>query len=95
VSRFPTTRGSVVSLFFAYLVARMQGKYYYEIMLPGAIVGLPTGDQEVEVTKYYDDLSQYNMSTLYVWVLLLYGQPIRHYSLKGEKICPRKFCKSI
>ena len=35
--------GTVVSLFFAYLVARMQGKYYFEIMLPGAIVGLLTG----------------------------------------------------
>jgi hypothetical protein len=35
--------GTVLSLFFAYLVARMQGKYYFEIMLPGAIVGLLTG----------------------------------------------------
>ena len=35
--------GTVVSLFFAFLIARMQGKYYFEIMLPGAIVGLLTG----------------------------------------------------
>jgi Na+/pantothenate symporter len=35
--------GTLVSLFFAFLVARMQGKYYFEIMLPGAIVGLLTG----------------------------------------------------
>lgn len=35
--------GTVVSLFFAFLIARMQGKYYFEIMLPGAIVGFLTG----------------------------------------------------
>ncbi|MEO6325862.1 MAG: hypothetical protein ABIT01_08360 [Thermoanaerobaculia bacterium] len=35
--------GTFVSLMFAYLVARMQGKYYFEIMLPGALVGLLTG----------------------------------------------------
>jgi hypothetical protein len=35
--------GIAVSLFFAYLVAAMQGKYYFEIMLPGAIVGLIVG----------------------------------------------------
>ena len=35
--------GTILSLLFAYLVARMQGKYYFEIMLPGAIVGLLTG----------------------------------------------------
>jgi hypothetical protein len=28
---------------FAFFVANMQGKYYFEIMLPGAIVGLLTG----------------------------------------------------
>ena len=35
--------GTVASLIFAFLVAQMQGKYYFEIMLPGAIVGLLTG----------------------------------------------------
>lgn len=35
--------GTVVGLLFAYLIAHMQGKYYFEIMLPGAIVGLLTG----------------------------------------------------
>ena len=35
--------GLVVSLFFAYLVAAMQGKYYFEIMLPGAILGVIVG----------------------------------------------------
>ncbi|MFI5182709.1 MAG: hypothetical protein ACHQPI_15120 [Thermoanaerobaculia bacterium] len=35
--------GTVLGLLFAYFVARMQGKYYFEIMLPGAIVGLLTG----------------------------------------------------
>jgi hypothetical protein len=35
--------GVVVSTFFAYLVAAMQGKYYVEIMAPGAIVGLIVG----------------------------------------------------
>lgn len=35
--------GTALSLLFAFLVARMQGKYYFEIMLPGAIVGLLTG----------------------------------------------------
>jgi hypothetical protein len=45
VNSMPATLvfGTVLSLFFAYLVARMQGKYYFEIMLPGAIVGLLTG----------------------------------------------------
>jgi hypothetical protein len=35
--------GTVLGLIFAFLVANMQGKYYFEIMLPGAIVGLLTG----------------------------------------------------
>jgi hypothetical protein len=35
--------GVVVSTFFAFLVAWMQGKYYVEIMTPGAIVGLIVG----------------------------------------------------
>jgi len=35
--------GTALGLLFAYFVARMQGKYYFEIMLPGAIVGLLTG----------------------------------------------------
>jgi hypothetical protein len=35
--------GTAIGLLFAFLVAHMQGKYYFEIMLPGAIVGLLTG----------------------------------------------------
>ena len=35
--------GTALGLVFAFLVANMQGKYYFEIMLPGAIVGLLTG----------------------------------------------------
>jgi hypothetical protein len=35
--------GVVVAGFFAYLVAAQMGKYYFEVMLPGAIVGLLTG----------------------------------------------------
>ena len=35
--------GAALGLLFAYFIARMQGKYYFEIMLPGAIVGLLTG----------------------------------------------------
>jgi multisubunit Na+/H+ antiporter MnhF subunit len=35
--------GVVVSGFFAFLVAQMQHKYYLEIILPGAIVGLIVG----------------------------------------------------
>ena len=35
--------GTALGLLFAYFIARMQGKYYFEIMLPGAIVGLLTG----------------------------------------------------
>ena len=32
-----------MGLLFAYFVAAMQGKYYFEIMLPGAILGLVVG----------------------------------------------------
>jgi predicted lipid-binding transport protein (Tim44 family) len=35
--------GVLVSAFFAYLVAAMQGKYYLEIIAPGALVGLIVG----------------------------------------------------
>jgi hypothetical protein len=35
--------GVMVSGFFAYLVAAMQGKYYLEIITPGALVGLIVG----------------------------------------------------
>ena len=35
--------GTALGLIFAYFIAHMQGKYYFEIMLPGAIVGLLTG----------------------------------------------------
>ena len=35
--------GVAVSGFFAYLVAAMQGKYYLEIITPGALVGLIVG----------------------------------------------------
>ena len=35
--------GVLVSAFFAYLVAAMQGKYYLEIITPGALVGLIVG----------------------------------------------------
>ncbi|MBI2839931.1 MAG: hypothetical protein HYX75_16575 [Acidobacteria bacterium] len=35
--------GILVAGTFAFFVAHMQGKYYFEIMLPGAIVGLITG----------------------------------------------------
>ena len=35
--------GVLVSGFFAYLVAAQMGKYYFELMLPGALVGLVTG----------------------------------------------------
>jgi hypothetical protein len=45
VSSMPATLlfGLVVAGFFAYLVAAQMGKYYFEVMLPGAIVGLLTG----------------------------------------------------
>ncbi len=35
--------GLCVALFFAYLIAAMQGKYYFEIMLPGGIMGAIVG----------------------------------------------------
>jgi hypothetical protein len=35
--------GLGVGLLFAFLVAHMQGKYYFEIMLPGGLVGLTVG----------------------------------------------------
>lgn len=35
--------GVLVSAFFAFLVAWMQGKYYLEIIAPGALVGLIVG----------------------------------------------------
>jgi hypothetical protein len=35
--------GVLVSGFFAYLVAAMQGKYYVQIITPGALVGLIVG----------------------------------------------------
>ena len=38
-----TLFGLGVGLFLAYLVAAMQGKYYFEIMLPGGILGLVVG----------------------------------------------------
>jgi len=38
-----TLFGLAVGLLLAYLVAAMQGKYYFEIMLPGGILGLVVG----------------------------------------------------
>lgn len=35
--------GIAVAGLFAFIVAYMQGKYYFEIMLPGSLVGLITG----------------------------------------------------
>ena len=35
--------GLAVGLLFAFGVARMQGKYYFEIMLPGGLVGVIVG----------------------------------------------------
>jgi hypothetical protein len=35
--------GLGVGLLFAFFVAHMQGKYYFEIMLPGGLVGLIVG----------------------------------------------------
>ena len=35
--------GLFVAMFFAFLIANMQGKYYFEIMLPGSLVGAITG----------------------------------------------------
>ena len=46
--------GIGISLLFAYFVAAMQGKYYFEIMLPGAIVGLIVG----YATSVYGDAAR-------------------------------------
>jgi Na+/pantothenate symporter len=35
--------GVVIAGLFAFAIAQMQGKYYLEIILPGALVGLLTG----------------------------------------------------
>jgi hypothetical protein len=35
--------GLIVGAFLAFLVALMQGGYYFEIVLPGALVGLIVG----------------------------------------------------
>jgi len=35
--------GLAVGAFLAYLIARLQGGYYFEIMLPGSLVGLIVG----------------------------------------------------
>ena len=35
--------GGAIACLFAYLVAAMQGKYYFDIMLPGTIIGLFVG----------------------------------------------------
>lgn len=35
--------GLIVSTFFAWIIAYMQHKYYFRIMLPGAMVGLIVG----------------------------------------------------
>ena len=35
--------GLGVGLLFAFFIAHMQGKYYFEIMLPGGLVGLIVG----------------------------------------------------
>lgn len=35
--------GLSIGLLFAFFVAHMQGKYYFEIMLPGGLVGLIVG----------------------------------------------------
>jgi len=35
--------GLAVGLFLSFLVANMQGKYYFEIMLPGGILGIIVG----------------------------------------------------
>jgi len=35
--------GLAVGLFFAFLIAHMQHGYYFEIMLPGGMVGLIVG----------------------------------------------------
>ncbi|MDX2151485.1 MAG: hypothetical protein SFV54_12180 [Bryobacteraceae bacterium] len=35
--------GLLVGMFWSWLVAYLQGKYYFEIMLPGSILGLVVG----------------------------------------------------
>jgi hypothetical protein len=35
--------GLLTGAFFAFLIAHMQGKYYFEIMLPGSLVGAIVG----------------------------------------------------
>lgn len=35
--------GLGVGLLFAFIIAHLQGKYYFEIMLPGGLVGLIVG----------------------------------------------------
>lgn len=43
--------GTLVGCLFAFLIAHMQGKYYFEIMLPGSLVGLLTGWATVKYGK--------------------------------------------
>lgn len=43
--------GILVAGLFAFLVAHMQGKYYFEIMLPGSLVGLLTGYATIRYGK--------------------------------------------
>ena len=45
--------GLCVGLLFAFFIAHMQGKYYFEIMLPGGLVGLIVG----YATQKYGDSS--------------------------------------
>jgi hypothetical protein len=45
--------GLGVGLLFAFFIAHMQGKYYFEIMLPGGLVGLIVG----YATQKYGDSS--------------------------------------
>ena len=43
--------GTAIGCLFAFLIAHMQGKYYFEIMLPGSLVGLLTGWATVRYGK--------------------------------------------
>jgi hypothetical protein len=45
--------GLGIGLLFAFFIAHMQGKYYFEIMLPGGLVGLIVG----YATQKYTDSS--------------------------------------
>jgi hypothetical protein len=45
--------GLGIGLLFAFFIAHMQGKYYFEIMLPGGLVGLIVG----YATQKYKDAS--------------------------------------